>query len=219
MAAKASSPNTESGRGRLRRESIVQTALELMNRIGLDALSLRRLADELHVQAPALYWHFANKQELLNAMAEAMLFASYSPSTMPPPPIEWTEWLLAMGRTLRKALLSYRDGARLLATADVSKGAVLSLDLALGVLAGAGFSYQAALIGTMTIVNYTLGFTFEEQASPRRDDGIAYLRGLISANQLPHLSAAFDENITPPDSESEFEASLRIIIAGLGMRH
>ncbi len=106
----------------------------------------------------------------------------------------------------------------LLASADVSKGAVLSLDLALGVLVDAGFNYQTALIGIMTVVNYTLGFTFEEQASIKRDDDVAYLRELITANHLRYLSAAFEENMTPPDSDTEFEASLRLIIAGLGLQ-
>jgi Tetracyclin repressor-like, C-terminal domain len=83
------------------------------------------------------------------------------------------------------------------------------------VLVDAKFSYQAALIGMMTVVNYTLGFTFEEQADPRRDDDLEHFRALITAHQVPHVRAAFDENVTPPDPDAEFEASLRLIIAGL----
>ena len=206
------------GRGHLQRESIVQAALNLMNQIGLDALTLRRLAAELEVQAPALYWHFKNKQELLNEMAEAMI---QSPNRFEPQTtehrdqLEWAEWLLLLGNALRATLLKYRDGARLLAVADVSKAAVLGLDMALGVLVNAGFGYQEAMVGVMTIINYTLGLTFEEQSSSGHANSAEYFRRLVAANHLPHLTAAFGEITEPPDSATEFDAGLRIIIAGL----
>ncbi len=157
-------------RGHLQRESIAQTALELMNTIGLDALSLRRLAEELHVQAPALYWHFKNKQELLNAMAERMLLADYGAPADALPPTEWSEWLRGLGHALHLTLRHYRDGARLLSSADVSRTSVQSLDLALSVLAEAGFHYPVALMGISTLVNYVLGFTLEEQSTFKGDE-------------------------------------------------
>src|SRR5690349_24649986 len=110
------SAGEESGRGRLQREAIVQTALALMNKIGLDALSLRRLAEELHVQAPALYWHFKNKQELLDEMAETMLLSAYQASNLAAlHQMEWTEAFQVMSRTLYRTLMQYRDGAQLMA--------------------------------------------------------------------------------------------------------
>jgi len=51
---------------------VVLVALKLLDEVGLDGLTLRRLAAELGVQAPALYWHFANKRELLDHMAQAI---------------------------------------------------------------------------------------------------------------------------------------------------
>ena len=53
----------------LDREHVVRVALRLLDEAGLDGLTLRRLAAELDVKAPALYWHFANKQDLLDHMA------------------------------------------------------------------------------------------------------------------------------------------------------
>lgn len=205
------------GRGHLRREGIVHTALALMNRIGLDALTLRRLAVELDVQAPALYWHFKNKQELLNEMAELMLRSIDAVAA--PVAVDWAEWLLLMGNGLRDTLLHYRDGARLLAVADVSKSAVLGLDMALGVLVNAGFDYQTALVGVMTVVNYTLGLTFEEQSSTGRTAAAEYFRDLVTSNHLPYVTAAFEKIGAPPDSATEFNAGLRLIIAGLRTQH
>ena len=171
MVSKTSHTDIESGRAPLQRESIVQTALALMNEIGLDALSLRRLAEELHVQAPALYWHFKNKQELLNEMATAMIMSPRHDTAAR------RIWITAIGRQafrlgvyMRDALLQYRDGARLLAAAEVSTVSIQFMDMSLGVLVRAGFDHRSAMLGISTIVNYTMGFTFEEQSIPERQD-------------------------------------------------
>ena len=58
---------------RLTRETVLRGALALLDDIGIDALSTRRLAQHLGVQSPTLYWHFKNKAELLKAMAETIM--------------------------------------------------------------------------------------------------------------------------------------------------
>src|ERR1700688_4158094 len=55
----------------LKRQGVVRTALRILDEVGLDGLTVRKLASELGVQAPALYWHFKNKQALLDEMATA----------------------------------------------------------------------------------------------------------------------------------------------------
>jgi TetR/AcrR family tetracycline transcriptional repressor len=217
MVSKTSHTDTESGRAPLQRESIVQTALALMNEIGLDALSLRRLAEELHVQAPALYWHFKNKQELLNEMATAMIT---SPTHEAAGPVDlnngdWQTWLLRIGVYMRDALLKYRDGARLLAAAEVSTVSIQFMDMSLGVLVRAGFDHRSAMLGISTIVNYTMGFTFEEQASPKGQDAIEAFHALLATTDLPYLKAAFEGGVAPVESSSEFRSGLQFIIAGM----
>jgi AcrR family transcriptional regulator len=66
-----SAPGGEATRAPLRRELIIDTAREMVEQEGLDALSLRRLASALGVTAPALYAHFASKDDLLAAVAAA----------------------------------------------------------------------------------------------------------------------------------------------------
>ena len=106
---------------RLRREHVVDVAIALLDADGLDALTMRKLATRLGVQAGALYWHFASKQALLDAMADRFLedFAADLPAG------SWDEQLAAAGWRLRQVLLSHRDGARVMAgratfTIDVS---------------------------------------------------------------------------------------------------
>ena len=66
----------------LDRAQVVTAAIELLDEVGLDGLTLRRLAQELGVQAPALYWHFKDKQELLDQMM-VTISATEAPVELP----------------------------------------------------------------------------------------------------------------------------------------
>ena len=70
---------------------VVRAALELLNEAGLDGLTTRRLAEVLGVQGPALYWHFKNKQELIDEMSRALISESFGPQK---PGQAWDEWLI-----------------------------------------------------------------------------------------------------------------------------
>lgn len=90
----------------LRKEQIIEEALQLLNESGLEGVTLRKLAKRLGVQAPALYWHFNNKAALVNEMAEAILrteFADLQPRGDDEP---WQDWLIHTLNRLRKAMLS-----------------------------------------------------------------------------------------------------------------
>src|SRR5918999_4997366 len=111
---------------KLTRETIVETAVGLLNGVGLDGLTMRRLAAELGVQNPALYWHFRNKQELLDEMADAMVVGA---GMGPPRDGEsWQDWLLRRSRAYRDSVLSYRDGARIVSRARLGTGAVKAFE-------------------------------------------------------------------------------------------
>ncbi|GHF48386.1 TetR family transcriptional regulator [Streptomyces mashuensis] len=97
---------------RIDRAKVTDTALRLLNEGGLDGLTLRRIAQELDVRAPALYWHFANKQELLDDMATEMMRRMLEPLAAIPEDAGWEEHLTEAARVLRRALLGYRDGGK-----------------------------------------------------------------------------------------------------------
>ena len=56
---------------KLQPNTVIRAALDLLNEVGVDGLTTRKLAERLGVQQPALYWHFRNKRALLDALAEA----------------------------------------------------------------------------------------------------------------------------------------------------
>ena len=77
----------------LQRETVVRAALHLLDEVGLDGLTVRRLATYLDIQNPTLYWHFTNKQELLNCMAELMISDAFAELQPLGPDQDWADWL------------------------------------------------------------------------------------------------------------------------------
>ncbi|NJP80070.1 TetR family transcriptional regulator, partial [Streptomyces sp. AA8] len=92
---------------RIDRAQVAETALRLLNEVGLEGLTLRRIAQELGVQAPALYWHFKNKQELLDEVATEM-FRRMAGSLTAVDTGTWQEFLTGAARAIRSFLLGYR---------------------------------------------------------------------------------------------------------------
>lgn len=151
---------------RLERPMVVRAALELLKEAGLDGLTTRRLADSLGVQGPALYWHFKNKQELIDEMARALIADAYGPLK---PGQDWAQWLADGARRLRRAMLSYRDGARLLAGyRPTGPHGRLDPETFFGPLREAGFSKRDAAWAAITVGQFTFGWTMDEQAAIER---------------------------------------------------
>ena len=63
---------------KLDKGTVIAAALELLNEVGMDNLTTRKLAERLKVQQPALYWHFQSKRALLDALAEAMGYRKFN---------------------------------------------------------------------------------------------------------------------------------------------
>ncbi len=204
------------------RETVVRTALTLLNEVGLDRLTLRGIAAALQVQAPALYWHFRNKQDLLDAMATTVLMDAVGPADWPD--TEWRSFLHAYGEGLRAALLRYRDGAKMVpGTYLTDPGMYLAQERALRVLVDGGFEPEAAQSALTTVYSYTVGFAIEEQAmfpwDDEPDDLYSPHRRLhrIDAAATP-LVARLAATDSMRDSDANFAAGLRIIVAGLAAR-
>jgi TetR/AcrR family transcriptional regulator, tetracycline repressor protein len=89
----------------LDRETVVRTALRVLDEAGLEGLTLRKIAGELGVQAPALYWHFKNKQELLDEMATTVFSDAMAEIDLEPDEGSWGKWAVQYAEGLRRTLL------------------------------------------------------------------------------------------------------------------
>ena len=203
----------------LEREVVIRTALRLLNEVGIDGLTLRKLGSALGVQAPALYWHFKNKQALLDEMATTVFVDSVH-EFLPEEDLSWNDWAAAYGKHLHCMLLRYRDGARMFSGRYLTDDTLFeSMESALRKFTGAGFSLQDAASGLMTIYSYAVGFTIEEQAVyPRPGErnaqyDVAKRAERIDSQKSP-LALAVGEWALSGFSE-RFEQGLQTIIRGL----
>lgn len=141
-------------------------ALDLLDQVGFEGLSTRRLAAELGVKGPSLYWHFATMAELRDHMAEALL-ADAMPSPDPATsPGDWRSWLAEGAHGLRRAALSRRDGARILiAGRPTGTRAALSFPAMAGRLEAEGFTRDQGVSALLALGRYVLGWTLAEQVA------------------------------------------------------
>lgn len=207
----------------LQREEVVRSALRLLDEVGLDGLTMRRLATYLNIQNPSLYWHFTNKQELMNCMAEVMVADAFADLRPPEAHQDWASWLAGFARLLRRMALAHRDGARALAEADLTLSPFISgMDLAVHVLHDAGFEARKALASVLTILNYVLGGAFELQADPSRNPLVESERSMppgplfVDPERFPTLARLVNETDLPLTStEVWFEEGLRLLLDGM----
>jgi TetR/AcrR family tetracycline transcriptional repressor len=180
------------------KDIVVEAALALLDEVGLDGLTMRKLAERLGVQNPALYWHFKNKQELLDRMAERMIVDDFGFGPESAPAGAWDAELREFAALFRSTLLSRKDGARLVASADLSGSSLQSMiEMAVLRLEKSGCGPEVARTGIITLLNYTLGSGFEEQQDPLEDHAtrrIGFERSLdliiagIAASGFEHVS-------------------------------
>lgn len=182
----------------------MRTALGLLDEVGLEGLTLRRLAVELDVQAPAIYWHVRNKAELLEAMAATIFDDALADLESPRRGESWIEWTAETAHRLRAAVLSYRDGARVVAGGYRAHAGGRPLELALRALCDAGFPVRDAARGITAIHSYVQGFTLEEQTTTAAPP--------VDPERHP-LAASAHADLA--DQDARFDHGLRLLLSGL----
>lgn len=197
-------------------QRIIEAALALLKKEGLNNLSLRKLGGAVGMQAPAIYWHFKSKDELVDYMAEAILQQEFGELTLRPQDQPWPDWLGDVMRRLREAMLRYPDGARVVAGAHLYPAVTLGklFECVIASLCSAGLDLATARHILMTASTYTFGFVIEEQASPA--PGEADMLDLeASASPFPYVVQAMQEAYHGERTLGrDYEIGLQYIIKG-----
>lgn len=198
---------------KLTRDQVLAGALVLLDEVGIDNLTMRRLTTALGVQNGATYWHFRSKQALLASMAEALLTDLTADLDRTRP---WDEQLAELANRLHRALLAHRDGARIFAGAFFPLPNALTYgDTMIGLLRTAGLSARDAAWAVDTLTYYVVGHTIEEQLAaglPAAADSA--LIDAVTIGQYPNLTAAI-EHVPAPHPPEHFAYGLRLLINGL----
>jgi TetR/AcrR family tetracycline transcriptional repressor len=197
---------------RLNRDDVLRAALELLNEVGIDAMSTRKLAERLGVQSPTLYWHFKSKAALLDAMSQAVLLQSRAREA-PAAGERWQDWLMSDGRSFRHALLACRDGARLHAGTRPGEAQRESIEARLGLLCAAGFEPGPATLLMMSVGRFVVGWVLEEQSAQAPDAPPSSTLQGPDAAQYPLLAAGWRQTVGS-DADAVFEQALRLLIDG-----
>ncbi len=197
-------------------QRIIDTALGLLKEDGLSELTLRKLAQKLHMQAPALYWHFKSKEVLIDYMAEAILHKEFNDLQPRKDPEPWQDWFIAVLVRLRRAMLVYPDGGRVVAGAHMYPAVSLArfFEISLQSLRSAGLSEKDAELITSTAVHFVFGRVIEEQSSPSLEE-VRALDFEAMAQDFPNfvnIAKRAAQEYESGNFIDDFEDCLRLII-------
>ena len=192
-------------------ERICDAAIELIDRDGLDALSMRHLGAALGVEAMSLYRHFPSKNALLEAVVGRLLAELLLPV---PGGAPWQDSFRALARGYRALLLRHPKAIPLLATLQLSNpGALGAAGAVMALLRAAGFDSRTAFQVLATAESYVIGFAYWEA-------GTAGLRA--EGSEPPAFPPGADPyivehwaEISQADCDEAFEFGLDVYVAGL----
>lgn len=212
----------------LSRERIVAVAMDLADRSGLEAVTLRAVAERLGVEAMSLYRHVANKDDILDGLVETVL----GEMTLPDHRLGWRELLRERALAVRSVLLRHRWAAMLVESRTTPTAARLRVnDDVVGALRGAGFSIALAYGTLLAIDSYTYGFALKEAWPPFEPEGRPEASRerlpVIMRSDYPHLVEMMDfltsraaaepsvGGLTSPGATADFELGLGFLLDGI----
>jgi AcrR family transcriptional regulator len=223
MASPAKTTNrTASSKTRLSRELVLSTALELVDAEGLDALTMRRLGQELGRDPMSLYRYAANRAALLDGVSELVL----NELLIFPDDPDWQAQLRRIAHDLRRLALRHPNVVPLLVTRPLSTplgmrplGTLRPLEQILALLIEAGFTPTDALHVYRAYYGFLYGHILNELqeyiVDPEENEAILRL-GLhrLPAKEFPHLRA-LGPVLADYDGSAELDQGLSILLTGL----
>jgi AcrR family transcriptional regulator len=212
----------------LSRERVLLAAVKLADEGGLGSLTMRRLAEALGAEAMSLYYHVANKEEVLDGIVEVVAGEINDTVDQIDLPSQGADWQKAVRQrilTARQVLLRHPWAPSVFETRTTASPVVLRyLDGLLGLMRDGGFSYDLCHQALHALGSRALGFTQElfvpgEGASAEPDPAMFEQM----AKQLPHLTGMMvevahddpDSTLGWCDAQTEFEFGLDLILDGL----
>jgi len=210
---------TSRRRAPLSRERVLRAAVKLADRDGIESLSMRKLGQELGVEAMSLYNHVSNKEEILDGVVDAV----FAEIELPTPGVDWAEAMRRRAVSAREALKRHPWALGLLESRVQPGPANLRHhDAVLGSLRTAGFSIEMSAHAYSVLDSYIYGFTLNELALPlaTRQDVTEVAGNIVRespAGEYPYLTEMAIEHVMKQkyDYGDEFEFGLELILEGL----
>lgn len=205
----------------LSRDRVLDAAMTVADRGGLDAITMRRVARELGVEAMSLYHHVPNKDAILDGVVDRVFAAIELPAGD-----DWRDAIRTRARSARAVLARHHWALGLMDSRRAPGPTTLRHhDAVLGILRRAGFSLPMAALAISLLDSYVYGFVLQEASLPFtthaevEDVAGAILEGL-PADELPYLAEMIVDHALQPgyDHAAEFHRGLDLILDGLEAR-
>ena len=199
----------------LSRDRVLRAAVALADRSGIDALTMRRLGQELGVEAMSLYKHVANKDDVLDGIVDLVV----DDIEVPPTGTPWRPAMRARAVSAHAVLLAHPWAAlQIMSRFSIGPGMTRYLDATLGRLREGGFSVEGALDAWHTLDSHIYGFTLQELGLPFEVDEApqvsADVLGSLSAEQFPHVVEVIT-HVMRHGRVEDFDFGLELILDGL----
>jgi len=214
----------------LTKDRVFSAAIKIADQDGLDALTMRHLAEELGVEAMSLYYHVANKEAVLDGIIDAIMGEIEEAAGGFGPKDDNLDWKSALRQrilTARSVMLRHKWAPSVFETrTTISPVAMRYFDALLGIVREGGFSYDLAHHGMHALGSRSLGFTqelFEPENPDETDAEEANAMMEQMADQLPYMVGMMmeishddpDSTIGWCDDDTEFNFALDLILDGL----
>ena len=205
-------------RNTLSRSAVVDAALAMMDRDGLDAVTMPKLAQHLGVGTMSLYRHVSDKDDLIAAVAEQVMGGIDVPDG---PADDWQGRVVGYLRALRDAAIAHPALARILADRGLTVGPVFDrLEQVHGILLTAGFSDSDAVRAFYSLLTYVFGFVIWELPRVHQRPPEAYEAAwnhaidALDPGKYPHLHGLRPTLVTTASPE-QFEYGLHNLVDSL----
>jgi AcrR family transcriptional regulator len=206
-------------RAALSRKRVLQAAVALADREGIEALSMRKLGQKVGVEAMSLYNHVRNKEDILNGMVDAV----FSEIDLPSSGMDWSTAMRRRAISAREVLLRHPWAIGLMESrAHPGPATLRHHDSVLRSLREADFSIEVAAHAYSLLDSYIYGFTLNELSLPfDTSEQVAEVAGNIlqehPANEYPYLTEMAVEHAMKPGYVygDEFEFGLNLILDAL----
>jgi len=202
-------------RAPLSRERVLRAAVALADHSGIESLTMRRLGQELGVEAMSLYNHVANKDDILDGIVDLVL----SDIDVPPSGTDWKPAMRHRAISAHEVLLAHPWAAMLVMSRyNIGPGMTRYLDATLGRLREGGFSIEGALDAWNTLDSHLYGFTLQELNLPfdvsETQQVSASVLPQIPADEFPHVAEVITHVMQSGRAEN-FQFGLDLILDGL----
>jgi AcrR family transcriptional regulator len=218
-------PATVANRAPLNRERALSAALTVADGEGIEAVTMRRLARELGVEAASLYHHLRAKDEILDGLVDLVA----AEIELPVPSADWRTAISQRAANTRAVLRRHPWAVSLMASRTSPGQATLRLlETGIRCFREGGFSVRLAAHAISTVDSYVHGFVLQEVNLPFRDEPeLAAMTGAIMesfpASEFPYLFELTVEHVLQPGYNygNEFDSGLDLVLDGVAalLRH